>query len=78
MPAGARTLLHLLLLHQPSVVRQDFTLWQVERHLQCHQDGELEGDQLPPADAESLLQLLQRQKQDSNSASSLTFQSDFN
>lgn len=52
--------LHLLLLHQPPVVGQDFTLGQVERHLQGHQDGKLKGDQLPPADPETLLQLLQR------------------
>lgn len=52
--------LHLLLLHQPPVVGQDFTLGQIERHLQGHQDGKLKGDQLLPADAETLLQLLQR------------------
>lgn len=43
---------------------QDFTLGEVQRHLQGDEDGELEGNQLPPADPETLLQLLQtRQKQ---------------
>lgn len=51
--------LQLLLLHQASVVRHDFALREVERHLQGNQDGELKGDELPPADPESLLQLLQ-------------------
>lgn len=39
----------------------DFTLREVERHLQGDQDGELERYQLPPADPETLLQLLQTQ-----------------
>lgn len=56
----SRSGLHLLLLHEPPVVGQDFTLRQIERHLQGHQDGELKWDQLPPADPETLLQLLQR------------------
>lgn len=44
-------------------MRHDFTLGEVERHLQGDKDGELEGYQLPPADPETLLQLLQtRQK----------------
>lgn len=47
--------LHLLLLHQPPVVGQDFTLGQIERHLQGHQDGKLKWDQLSPADPETLL-----------------------
>lgn len=47
-----------LLLLQASVMRHDFTLRKVERHLQGHQDGELERYQLPPADPETLLQLL--------------------
>ena len=38
----------------------DLTLREVERHLQGNQDGELERDELPPADPEALLQLLQR------------------
>ncbi len=38
----------------------DFTLREVERHLQGDQDGELKRYQLPPADPETLLQLLQR------------------
>lgn len=37
----------------------DFTLREVERHLQGDQDGELKRNQLPPADPEALLQLLQ-------------------
>lgn len=57
-------LLHGLLLHQPSVMWQDFTLRQVERHLQGDEDGELKGNQLPPADPETLLQLLNIQIRD--------------
>lgn len=32
----------LYLLHQPSEMWHDFALWEVERHLQGDQDGELE------------------------------------
>lgn len=56
-------LLERLLLDQASVMRQDFTLGEVQRHLQGHEDGELERDQLPATDAETLLQLLQKQSQ---------------
>ncbi len=52
------SLLQLLLLHQPSVMWHDFALREVERHLQGDQDGELKRYQLPPADPETLLQLL--------------------
>lgn len=57
----SQALLYLLLLHQPSVMWHDFALWEVERHLQGDQDGELEWYELPPADPETLLQLLQKQ-----------------
>lgn len=53
-------LLRLLLLHQPSVMWHDFTLREVERHLQGDQDGELKRNEFPPADPEPFLQLLQR------------------
>lgn len=52
------TLLRLLLLHQLSVMWHDFTLREVERHLQSDQDSELKRYQLPPADSETLLQLI--------------------
>lgn len=57
----SQALLYLLLLHQPSEMWHDFALWEVERHLQGDQDGELEWYELPPADPETLLQLLQEQ-----------------
>lgn len=38
----SQALLYLLLLHQPSEMWHDFALWEVERHLQGDQDGELE------------------------------------
>lgn len=53
-------MLGLLLLHQLPVMWHDFALGEVERHLQGDQDGELKRYQLPPADPETLLQLLQR------------------
>lgn len=61
-----------LLLHQSAVVGHDLALGQVEGHLQGHQNGELERDELAPADAEALLQFLQvgkpgKEKQESGS-----------
>lgn len=57
-----QALLYWLLLHQAPVMWQDLTLREIQRHLQSHQDGELKGYQLFPADSESLLQLLHRHR----------------
>lgn len=51
----SQAVLYLLLLHQTSVMWHDFTLREVERHLQGDQDGELKRYQLLPADPETLL-----------------------
>lgn len=56
----SRAPLHLLLLHQASVVWHDFALRKVESHLQGDEDSELKRYQLPPADPETLLELLHR------------------
>lgn len=45
-------------LQQASVVGHDLVLRQVQVELQRHQDGELEGDQLPAVHPEALLQFL--------------------
>lgn len=45
-------------LQQASVVGHDLVLRQVQVELQRHQDGELEGDQLPAVHSEALLQFL--------------------
>lgn len=49
-----------LLFDQPAVVRHHLALRQVERHLQGHQNSELERNELSPADPETLLQFLSR------------------
>lgn len=49
------TVLMLGGLQQASVVGHDLVLRQVQVELQRHQDGELEGDQLPAVHPESLL-----------------------
>lgn len=45
-------------LGQSAVVWHDLAVGKVEGHLQSHQDGEFEGDQLTPAKTEPLFQLL--------------------
>lgn len=45
-------------LQQASVVGHDLVFRQVQVELQRHQDGELEGDQLPAVHSEALLQFL--------------------
>ena len=52
------TVSSLTLLHQPAVVWHHLALGEVKSHLQGNQHRELQRNQLPSVDTETLLQLL--------------------